>query len=131
MEIIEKYTKELADDCQITMLNLRDAQMRLPGVKHKWIARLINHKIELGRIKKMIVEAKNTIVERQIKENKVAVSRPTLERMAEENPTVLKMREKYEEHEYAVMYLEKVEQILRNVTFDVKNLTEIMKLEQL
>jgi len=131
MEIIDKYTKELNEDCQINMLNLRDAQMRLPGVKHKWTARLINHKIEKDKVKRLIAEAKTTIIEHQMKDAKVMLSRPTLEKMAEDNATVIKFKEKMDEHEYAIMYLEKVEQILRNVTFDIKNLTEILKLEQL
>jgi len=131
MEIIDKYTKEINEDCKIDVLNLRDAQMRLPAVKHKWTARLINHKIEKDKIRRMITDAKNTLIERQLTDTKVKMSRPTLEKMVEENSTVLKLKEKETEQEYAIMYLEKVEQIMKGITFDIKNLTEIMKLEQL
>jgi len=131
MEIIDKYTKEINEDCKIDVLNLRDVQMMLPAVKHKWTARLINHKIEKDKIRRMITDAKNTLIERQLADTKVKMSRPTLEKMVEENSTVLKLKEKETEQEYAIMYLEKVEQIMKGITFDIKNLTEIMKLEQL
>ena len=131
METIDKYKKELDEDCKINMLNLRDAQMRLPAVKHKWTSRLINHKIEQDKIKKLIDEAKSTIIERQLADATVAMSRPSLEKQAENHATVIRLKEKAKEEGFVIMYLEKVEQILRGVTFDIKNLVEIMKLEQL
>ena len=131
IELIDKYKKELDEDCKIDMLNLRDAQMRLPAIKHKWTSRLINHKIEQDKIKKLVNEAKATIIERQLADSTVAMSRPSLEKQAENHDTVIRLKEKAKEEGFIIMYLEKVEQILRSVTFDIKNLVEIMKLEQL
>ena len=131
MEIIDKYKKEIEEDCKLDMLNLRDAQLKLPGIKHKWAARLIHHKISKAKIKKVIADAKATIVDKQLSESKVKVSQASLERHAEEHKTVIQLREKLQEEEFVIMYLDKVEQILRSVTFDIKNLTEILKLEQL
>ena len=131
MEIIDKYAKELEEDTLINMLNLRDSQMRLPGMKHKWTARLINHKMELSKTNSLIIKAKDVIIEKQITNNKIKMSRPSLEKAADTHVTVIRLREKIKEEEFIIMYLEKVEQILRSMTFDIKNLTEILKLEQL
>ncbi len=131
MEIIDKYTKELEEDTKLTMLNLRDAQMRLPAIKHKWAARLINHKMEINKLKSLIIKAKNAIIEKQINNSKIKLSRPSLEKNAETNDTVIRLKAKVKDEEYIIMYLDKVEQILRSMTFDIKNLTEILKLEQL
>ena len=131
MEIIDKYTKELENDTELNMLNLRDVQMRLPALKHKWVARLINHKIELNKAKSLIIKAKETIIEKQLSTCKITMSRSSLEKNAEKHDTVIRLKTKVKEEEFTIMYLEKVEQIFKSMTFDVKNLTEILKLEQL
>ena len=130
MEILDKYTKELEEDTKINMLNLRDAQMRLPGIKHRWASRLINHKMEISKTKSLIIKAKDAIIDKQM-DGKITMSRPSLEKKAESNDIVIRLRKKVKQEEFIVMYLEKVEQILRSMTFDIKNITEILKLEQL
>jgi hypothetical protein len=130
MEIIDKYKRELDEDTKIEVLNLCDAQMKLPAIKHKWVSRLLNHKMEQDKIEKLITEAKHTIVTKQTKDSKVKVSKASLEKMAEDHPTVLKLKEKLKEEGFVIMYLEKVEQIFKSMSFDIRNITEIMKLEQ-
>ena len=131
METIDKYRKELEEDTQINMLNLRDSQMRLPGIKHKWASRLINHKMDLSKNKNLIIKAKETIIETQLKNSKITMSRPALEKNAEGHDTVIRLKNNVKDEEFVIMYLEKVEQILKSMTFDIKNLVEILKLEQL
>ena len=48
-EIIEQYTIESSIDTNIDRLNVTDVQERLVNNKHKWSARLINHKIKLNK----------------------------------------------------------------------------------
>ena len=131
MELIDKYKKEIEADVEISSLNLRDIQMRLPGIKHKWAARIINHKIERDKIESLIPIAKNTIIQKCNANSAVTLSTPTLEKHAELNETVIKLRNKLKEEGYVIMYLEKIEKILSSTTFDIKNLVEILKLEQL
>jgi len=131
METIDKYKVELEQDTKIDVLNLRDCQMRLPAIKHKWASRLINHKIELEKTKSLIGKAKDAIINKQLSDPKVKVSRPSLEKSADNNDVVIRLKESVNEQEFVVMYLDKVEQILKSMTFDIKNVTEIMKLEQL
>ena len=131
METINKYREQLEEDTKINMLNLRDAQLKLPAIKHKWASRLIKHKMELDKTKSLINKAKETIVEKQLKDSKVSMSRPALEKNAEKHETILKLKNKVKEENYVIMYLEKVEKILGSITFDIKNITEILKLEQL
>jgi len=131
METIDKYGKELEEDTKINMMNLRDAQMQLPGIKHKWVSRLINHKMELAKTKSLIIKAKETFISEQLNDPKVKMSRPALEKRAEGADIVKRLKSKVRDEEFIIMYLEKVEHILRNMSFDIKNLTEILKLEQL
>ena len=131
MEILDKYKEELDQDTNINMLNLRDSQLRLPNIKHKWAARLINHKVELDKTESLIVKAKEAIIEKQMNNAQVKLSRPSLEKSAEEHDTVIRLKARVKEEEFIIMYLEKVEKILSSITYDIRNLTDILKLEQL
>jgi hypothetical protein len=131
MELLDKYAKELEEDTEINRMILCDVQMKLPAIKHKWVARLINHKVEVDEVKSLIIQAKETIIEKQLSNTKVKMSRPSLEKNAESHETVIKLRNRVREVGFVIMYLEKVEKILSNMSFDIKNLTEIMKQELL
>ena len=131
METINNYRKELENDTRISKLNLQDIQMMLPGIKHKWAARLINHKVELSKKKALIIKAKETIVEKQLSNSTIKMSRPSLEKNAERHETVISLRKSIKNDEYIIMYLNMIEPILKSMTFDIKNIIEIMKLEQL
>lgn len=131
MELLDKYKKELDEDIKINVVNIRDLQMSLPGIKHKWATRLINHKIEINKINSLVIKAKNVIIENQTKNPNVTLSKPSLEQYAEKHETIIRLKTKIEDEEFIVMYLEKVERILNSVTYDIKNLVDILKLEQL
>ena len=49
-EIIEQYTIESSIDTNIDRLNVTEVQEKLVNNKHKWSARLINHKIKHLRL---------------------------------------------------------------------------------
>jgi len=131
MELLDKYKKELDEDIKINVVNIRDLQMSLPGIKHKWATRLINHKIEINKINSLVIKAKNVIIENQTKNPNVTLSKPSLEQYAEKHETIIRLKTKIEDEKFIVMYLEKVERILNSVTYDIKNLVDILKLEQL
>ena len=130
MEILDKYIKELENDTKIDQLNLKETQMILPGLKHKWVGRLINHKNEVNKLQHAYKQAKDSIVENMSKNQTVGMSKVTLERTADSNEIVQKILQKIEEEQLIVLYLEKVEVVLRSMTYDVKNLIDIMKLEE-
>ena len=52
-EIIEQYTIESSIDTNIDRLNVTEVQEKLVNNKHKWSARLINHKIKLNKYRKV------------------------------------------------------------------------------
>ena len=130
MEILDKYIKELEADTQIDQLNLKEVQLKLPSYKHKWVARLINHKNEVNKLQQAYRQAKENIVESMSKNQAIGISKATLEKTADNNDVVKKISARIDEEQLIVLYLEKVEVVLRSMTYDVKNLVDIMKLEE-
>jgi len=132
MEIFEKFQIEVKEDTRLDDMNIKEKQLMLPGIKHKWAARIINFKIE-----------RNTLIKerkRLIKESVEALSKSgappsapqsALEKKVAASEVIVSIDRKLEELELLLEYLEKVESIMRSFTFDIKNSVELLKLETL
>lgn len=127
--LFEKYQAELEEELDLTDFNIKDVQMKLPANKHKWVARLIQQKIELNKLKKLKHEAIDAVVQNLRKENPVILSDVALGKQAEKNETIQKIIVKMEECEMLIEYLEKVEKVNSGTSYDIKNLVEMKKLE--
>lgn len=129
--LIDKYKQELEEDTKINLLNIKDVQMFLPSIKHKWASRLIQHKIELKKSHSLLKKAREKIFAKNSKGNPVKVSKATMMNKVDDNDVIVRIKDKIEEHEIIIEYLEKVERVFNSMTYDIKNLVEIMKLETL
>ncbi len=127
--LFEKYKAELEEELDLSDFNMKDVQMRMPAVKHKWVARLIQQKIELSKFKKLKIEAIEAVVDKLRRENVVLLSDHALAKQAEKNETIQRILLKMEECEILIDYLEKVEKVCSSTSYDIKNLIDIKKLE--
>ena len=59
------------------------------------------------------------------------VAAAVAERQAGNHQTIMKLDRKIKEERLLVEFLEKAEKIFSSMTFDIKNITEIVKLETL
>ena len=131
MDYLDKYNEELKEDTKIDELNLLQKQLMLPGIKHKWVARLIQAKRQLNQLqkkKKLTYVAVLSVLESQ---NAIppGLTKSTLDKKIESSDSVQKIIQDIEDTELIIEYLEKVENILRSMTYDVGNITKIMTLE--
>jgi hypothetical protein len=129
MEILEKYGQEIAEDTAVDEINVKDVAMRLPGIKHKWVARLIKHKRQLNRLDK----EKEDVIEATLKKIKekgdIQLSKSAMTAKISTLESVKVLDEKIDEQKALVDYLEHVESIFRYMTNDIKNVIDIMKME--
>lgn len=127
--IFDKYNAEITEELDLSDFNIKDIQMRLPAIKHKWVSRMIQQKIELNKLKKMKLEAIDAVSQTLRKTNNVLLSDSALAKQAEKNDTIQRIILKMEECELLIEYLEKVERLCNGTTYDIKNLVDIKKLE--
>ena len=125
----DKYKTELTEELDLSDFNMKDVQMKLPGIKHKWVARLIDQKIELNKLTKLKAEAVETVSQKLRKENVVILSDAALAKQAEKHELVKKIAEKIEETEILIEYLERVEKVCSSTSYDIKNLIDIKRME--
>lgn len=129
MELLDKYLQEINEDVKYDQINILEKQLMLPATKHKWIARLIQHKLNKNNLeekkKKLYEEAFESI------KNSVPVGIPaaSLKKKIDSTEVIQKIDKEIQDCELIIQYLEKVEKILSSITYDIANATKLMVLE--
>jgi hypothetical protein len=126
----DKLSQELKEDTQIDELNLSQKQLTLPAIKHKWVFRLIEQKRYLNSLERKKKMAKIAVLS-SLEEQGLppGIPKASLERKIDNSDTLQKINEDIEETKLLIEYLEKVETVFRSMTYDIKNIIEINKLE--
>ena len=128
-DIINQYLKEASIDTNLDRLEVTSTQEQLLANKHKWSARLINHKINLNNLKyKKSSLLEEYIAEYQDKEP-VRVNRSIAQRAVENKKEVKAIDFKIQNEVLIISFLENIYKNVSFATNDIKNLIELMKLE--
>lgn len=122
---------EIGQDLVVDDFNLKEVQMRLPARKHFWVARLMDAKVEKNRLILKKKRLKKELTKKVINESPIKISISTAEQHAERHESILQITELVNEYIVIVEYLEKCERVLSSMSFDLKNIVEINKMEQL
>lgn len=99
------------------------------GKKHFWVGKLIESKIELEKLKKEKEEKIKNINDNYKPE--IAVSKATLNKQINNLPSISLLNDKIYELEIIIEYLEKVEKIFSSTSYDLRNIIELKKMEEL
>ena len=131
MNLLDQYIDEIEKDLQINEFNLKDSSMKTPARKHYWVSKLIRHKKNLLILRKQRDIIKKEVTEKLIEESPVKITLPVAEKASYKHEKMKEVSEKINEEELIIEFLEKTEKTFSAVGFDIKNIIEIMKMEQL
>ena len=131
MELLKRYKEEIGADLVVTDFNIKDVQIKLPSRKHFWAARLIDAKVSLQNLQKRKKNLKKDLVTRIIAEAPVRITQQTAEIAAESTDELVAINDSIKEYELIIEYLEKVEKIMAGMGYDIRNIINIMQMEQL
>ncbi len=131
MDLIKRYKEEIGNDLVINDFNIKEVQLRLPSRKHFWAARLIDAKIELYSLQKQKKTLKKQIVKRLQQESPIKLTQQSAEIAAESSNEISSLNDQIKDYEFVIEYLDKATAVLNQVGWDIKNIIEIQKLEQL
>jgi len=129
MDTLENYIIELEKDVRLDQFNIRDCQMKLPAYKHKWVGRLMRHKHEIVKLNQQKYALKKKVAEKIQSSTTYKVTKPVAEKAAANHGSIVDITHRIEELNVLIEFLEKAERILSSMTYDIKNLVEIMRLE--
>lgn len=125
----EAYKEAIEKDLKIDQFNIHDKINQIPSLKHYWVGKLIESKIELKTLHKKKEEIIKKVQSSAEADLKLSVG--SVKEMISKSTVIKEINDEIEELELVVEYLEKVEKIFNSTTYDIKNAIEIMKLEQL
>lgn len=128
-ELQKLYEKEVEIDTEIDATNVLAKQMSLPGIRHKWIYRLIQAKKGLLEL----MDQKEKIINSAIAKDSIGVTSQTAKRRnAENSSSVVEINKSIKDMELLVEYLDYVvNKVFAQVVWEIKNLVDLMKMETL
>jgi|TARA_R100000789_G_C2948550_1_gene134303 hypothetical protein len=131
VELLKRYIDEIGKDLVLDDFNLKEAQLRLPARKHYWVARLIEAKIERNKLISKKKALKKKVIKQVIQESPVRINVTAAEIAAENHESLKELNTAIEEQDVIIEYLEKVERIMNSMGYEIKNIVDIQKMEQL
>lgn len=124
---LTKYIAELEQDVKLDLYNLREKALMSSSIWAKWLSYLYHEKENADRI----VEAKQKILKKKLKDNKTTDSILRLkneEKIIESDETIKKLNQLAKITQDNIDYIERALTILSNFGFQIKNITEVCKL---
>tara|TARA_E500000318_G_C3483579_1_gene181427 strand:- start:74 stop:469 length:396 start_codon:yes stop_codon:yes gene_type:complete len=131
VNIIEQYISEIEKDLEINEFNIKESSMKTPSRKHFWVSKLIQHKKKLYKLQQEKENIKKEVVADIIKNSAVRLTQPVAEKASYKHPKIIEINQKINDESLIVEFLEKTEKTFSSISFDIKNIIEIMKMEQL
>ena len=122
--------EEIGEDLVLNDLNLKQQQQRLPARKHFWVGRLVEAKIKRNDLITEKRKLKKDLVKKVIEDSPVRINQTSAETAAERYESVVKLNKSIQEQDTIIEYLEKVEKILSNMHWEIKNVIDMNKMEQ-
>lgn len=124
-----KYKEAIEKDLKIDQFNIHNKVNDIPSLKHYWVAKLIEAKIEVKQLekkKKDLIKKVNESADVGLK-----LSTASMNNVIAKSPVIAEINEQIEELELIIEYLEKAEKIFNSTTYDLKNAIELMKMESM
>jgi len=131
MEKLERYIEAITKDLYIDDFNIKEVQMRLPARKHYWVAKLIDAKIQKGKLVAQKLSLKESLIPGIIEGSSIRLTANSAAHAADKHETVQAINKSIRELEFIIEYLEKTEKIFASTGFDIKNIIAINQMEQL
>ena len=129
--LIDKYLIEAEQDAALDIFTVKDVQSKLPAIKHKWVGRLIRAKRKLNELYIQRDETRDSLMTTAKEKAMYKVSDASLEKSVIKCKPIKEIDREIKEYKLIIDLLERTERVFSSMTFDIKNLTEVMKLETL
>lgn len=128
-EKFKEYKDAIEEDLTFDEFSVFDLTKRLPSLKHFWVSKLIENKIELERLQKEKNKLINTCAEKI--ESEIGLKKDSALKKIYSAPNVKKITEEIKETELIIEYLEKVEKVFSSTSYDLKNMIELLKMQNM
>ena len=129
LDLFADYQEKISEFLKFDELNLKDTQMSLPSVRHYWVGRMMHHKQEINKLKRLRASAYKKVQQKIEQDSPVNLTHKTLSDSVNSHEIIQKIDEEIINNELLVEYLSKVEMNFRDAQYGLNNLTKIITLE--
>ena len=129
MKVYNTYVEELKDDARVDELSLKEKALHMPGIKAKWVSRLIMHKNSLRGLEKQKGKILGEITEKIKSDSPIKLHHAVLQEKAESLDPVRDLTDKIADEKLLIDFLERAEKIFTSMSFDISNIIKIVQLE--
>lgn len=127
-ELFERYKKDIEKDLDINRMNLGDKVFNVPAIKHFWVAKLIEAKRNLRELN---VLKKKTLNDLSNDDKVIALKLSSAKNVLNNLPSIQEINNQIEETEEIIEYLTYAEKIFNYLGNDIKNIIDLLKMENL
>lgn len=121
-----KFKEAIEKDLVIQADKIDDFCLSLPGKKHFWVGKLIQEKIHLKELESKKKQLEKAAFDNIPLEGARKVTRKSL---VLADPEIASLQEDIEESQLILEYLDKVEKVFAQTSYDLKNYNDSRKME--
>jgi hypothetical protein len=129
--LLNKYYKELDKDLTLNIKNIQEKNLRCSATRAKWLMYLTKEKENRKRIKKAKDDLKSKLLDKREHEENVSILKQKNEdNLLKDNVQLTKLNEVIEQLDEVIIFLEYSWNILNDLGYNIKNIIDLIKLEQ-
>lgn len=128
-DLLKKYTDDIDNQLKINEVNIKSKALQVSSYKHYWAARLIEHKRNLSKYEKQKKSLHKRAAEVIQNQSPVVLSEGSIKQSIDTSSVLAQINQLIDDEKIIIEYLEKVEKIWSSLTWDIKNIVELIKME--
>lgn len=128
---IEKIQHEYQNDIRFDEFTLKEFQLKVPGLKAKWSAILSINETYLQELNEKKDLVKTALINEITKKDLRPLSDVAKENLAKKDSRYVGVLQKIKKQVVINKYLERVHNNIQNVTWDLKNILDELKIENM
>lgn len=129
MSLLDQYIEELKQDTHVDQMNVKNVQLSLPALKHKWSGKLVRHKQEILHLKRQKEQKQKELAEAIQAKAPVKMQPYQLDKTVNQAEQIIEINHRVEELELLIDLLERTEKTLASMTYDIGNICKLITLE--
>jgi hypothetical protein len=134
LDIIEKYAKEYGADAYIDEFRLRELELKIPGIKGKWASYKAVNRAKLFKLKrerdKLLDEGVDIIKSKRESQGN-PISNKGAEFILKKSTQYREVNDKIEKLTILCDYFDDCLKNIQSIGFDIKNLIDTTKIEEM
>lgn len=129
--LLNNYYQELDEDLNLTIANIQERNLRCSSIRAKWLMYLTKEKENRKLLKRTKDELKSSLLNKHESDsNKSILRQKNEDTILKDNEQLKKINDAIDQLDEIIIFLEYTWNIMNDFGYNIKNIIELIKLEQ-